>query len=414
MSQLQRIIVRMGLSADIPALKDAELGWDIDTKTLRIGNESPNPHKVMTTGSTGTFVFPFVTVKFGSLEADDINGVDFNSLTSDEGVLVSLGNGSFAGRAFTSNDGSVLITNGNGQNGNIDLSVSTETISGALVDIRNDLEAMTARIDQLSTEIDDNDDVVDNLILLSGRPRNSNSLGAFPAGSVIPDNVSIRTALEALDTAVSNLNGSNPAAIEIEIFDRTATDLKIRLSNGNLTTVPVATTTLSGLLPAADKTKLNRIILNNPVNLNLMLEDMQAINETLVEIEEELFDIDKTFPRYFVKPNPSTPLWASEETVTTGEITVGSMVAFVVEVNRVGDVNGDITYDEVTIDGKTILPSEITIHTKTSYLTLIKNNDRWFLLKDSMICELISSTTPLSFEIYSSNNSVRVFELQTI
>lgn len=399
----------MGLSADIPALKDAELGWDYDTKTLRVGNESPNPYKILTTGSTGEFVFPYATVRFNSIQSDNINGVDFNSLTSEAGVLVSLGNGSFLGRSFTSNDGSVLISNGDGQNGDIDLSVSTETIAGALTDIRNDIIDINTRIDVVASDIGDRDSVIDNLVLLSGRPANSNSLGTFPVGSIIPDNVSIRTALEALDNAVSTMSGGIPINIDIEYFDPELDQYKLKLNNNNFTIVPEATETTAGALGALDKVKLNLISASTTANL----DDLQA----LPVIEDRLDALEAIAPTtYYELIDASSPVWFSDEDVTEGLINQLSVIGFRIVIDRIGSVTGENWYDEVTLNGTILLEGDWPIHTKTHYITVFKKDEDWFVLRDGLVCEHLNEPDPddILFRIIASNNSVRVFTLQAI
>lgn len=72
------------------------------------------------------------------------------------------------------------------------------TIKGALQQLETSVEAKAAS--SVVTEIDGN---VDDLVTLTGVGENSTSLGTF-TGSVIADNVSIKAALQALETAVES------------------------------------------------------------------------------------------------------------------------------------------------------------------------------------------------------------------
>lgn len=133
MSQLQRIILRMGNEIDVPALKEAELGWDIDTRTMRVGNETDNPWKVLTTGSTGVFDFSKAEVIFGKTNIEDLNGLDLSSLDGSPGILVRTAtSGIFTSTEIVSTDGSVNIQNGNGLNGPIDISIDQSSIENAI------------------------------------------------------------------------------------------------------------------------------------------------------------------------------------------------------------------------------------------------------------------------------------------
>ena len=52
------VLARYGLAQHVPAAKLAEMLWDVDTKTFRVGDDTSNPPRIMSEKSTGTFVYP--------------------------------------------------------------------------------------------------------------------------------------------------------------------------------------------------------------------------------------------------------------------------------------------------------------------------------------------------------------------
>lgn len=91
---------------------------------------------------------------------------------------------------------------------------------------------------------------VDHLITLSGVPEGSDSNGTF-TGTTIPDNVSTKAALQALETAVENANGENNTASNVgggvQVFKgKSGVDLGFRtIAAGLNTTVSQSTDTVS-------------------------------------------------------------------------------------------------------------------------------------------------------------------------
>ena len=293
MSMNQRIVVRYGLEANIPSLHLGELGMDTDTLTLRLGRDTPNPLKIMTTGSTGVFDFSTVekiilpNIEFA--EGAGIGGVDFESLAADDGIVISLGSGQFRQCAISSSDGSVIITNPRGQSGDIDIRVSSASISNALGDIRQELIILGERIDDIDEEMNDDSDTMLKLIQLTGRPAKATELGTF-LGETIPDNATIKTALQALETAMENLGSAN---FNLEIEARDEVQIAISLTPDDIVVLEAATPDLAGLLTAQDKTKLDYITVTEPIELSQIgvqefvadEDDVTLVNSNLTSIQ---------------------------------------------------------------------------------------------------------------------------------
>lgn len=131
---VQRIVIRQGLQADIPALISAEMGWDTDKKVLRVGDNSTSPVKIMTNKSTDSFDFTSVPlIKFGKVEfasGATVGGIDLSTLNSSAGIIVrSAVSGVFSRTQVVSGDGSISVIGGDGLSGNIDVRVDPSLIS---------------------------------------------------------------------------------------------------------------------------------------------------------------------------------------------------------------------------------------------------------------------------------------------
>lgn len=269
MSKVQRIIVRQGIEAQIPTLKFGELGMDTDTKTLRLGDDTPVPLKIMGTKSTGDFDFSSTgTVTFNNIvfkPGGGIGGADFDQLIGGEGIVVSLGGGNFRQTKIISSDGSVIVSNGDGQAGEVDLRISTESLSNALADIRNSITSLQEQVTIISNSFEDRDDSILKLAQLTGMPEKSVDLGDF-LGNTIPDDSTIRTALQALETAVELALGAN--VYHLEIVGHDDVKLGLMLTPDNIVVLEGATPDLAGLMVGADKFKLDFITATQPVDLD--------------------------------------------------------------------------------------------------------------------------------------------------
>ena len=160
-------------------------------------------------------------------------------------------------------------------------------------------------------DLDDLELWVENLITLSGLPAESDNLGTF-SGNIITDNVSIKGALQLLETSVEmkqdkitfqdegiNIGGAGEVTIldfvgtnvsavrtgtkvtvtvsggggvgggtSLDLANRNSNTLDITSDTGGDVTVPAATATLSGLMTGADKAKTDFIAITQNVNLD--------------------------------------------------------------------------------------------------------------------------------------------------
>lgn len=126
----KRVVSRLGQSPEIPALIIGEFGWDVDKKTLRVGDGTVTPTKVMTTKSTGYFEYNNLTyVQFPEirmLPEGTVDGVDISDLNAANGIVVRRGNNLWAHRTIVGNTEFFSITNGDGVNGNPTFDFSVE------------------------------------------------------------------------------------------------------------------------------------------------------------------------------------------------------------------------------------------------------------------------------------------------
>jgi hypothetical protein len=116
---LVHVVARYGLEANVPTLLTGEFGYDTDTKTLRVGDDTSSPSRLMTTKSTGSFDFSTVTqitLPGGTPVTSDgkVDGVDISSLNQSNGLLVRTGSGTFNNTTMVSGDNTILITNPTG------------------------------------------------------------------------------------------------------------------------------------------------------------------------------------------------------------------------------------------------------------------------------------------------------------
>lgn len=134
---MYRLVMRQGLSARVPTMQQGELGWDIDTSTLRVGNDTSIPFKVPTTGSKGVFDFSTAD-KFimpGGIAFEmggKIDGVTISKLNQSNGLMVRRGDDNFGSTKIISGDNTVLIDNGDGaQTKDMDIRVNIDLVAAA-------------------------------------------------------------------------------------------------------------------------------------------------------------------------------------------------------------------------------------------------------------------------------------------
>ena len=136
MAQYHKLVVRKGLDTEIIALMEAELGFDTNTKTFRVGDGTATPLKIMTNKSTGSIDYssmteitlPNIKLKAGA----KIAGVDISSMLTTPGLVTARTGGLFAPVQILSSDNSLVVTNGDGQAGNIDVKLHPTIIANIL------------------------------------------------------------------------------------------------------------------------------------------------------------------------------------------------------------------------------------------------------------------------------------------
>ena len=118
-----KLVFRMGMSAQVPVLLAGEPGIDMDTRMIRMGNDTPVPAKIPSTDSLGSVEYKQnLTVKFGNItqyEGSTIDGVDISTLGANPGILVKGSSpGEFVHREIENGDSYFRIENGDGVQGN--------------------------------------------------------------------------------------------------------------------------------------------------------------------------------------------------------------------------------------------------------------------------------------------------------
>lgn len=133
---LKKVVARKGLAAQVPTLRVAEIGYDVDTKFARVGDGTSTPPRIPTEKSTGSASFPGVTkVTWGSVElaASKINGVSPAALDQAAGLLRRTTGGNLGSGVFVSSDGSIDIINPDGAGtGSVFFSINMEQLNSAL------------------------------------------------------------------------------------------------------------------------------------------------------------------------------------------------------------------------------------------------------------------------------------------
>jgi hypothetical protein len=138
----QRLVIRVGMSQEIPALAVGEMGMDIDLHRLRLGDGSTTPIILMGSKSRGGYEFNFIDyVQFPEIRMlpdGKVDGVDISDLNVANGFVVRRGNNLWAHRAMTNSDGYIRIQNPLG------------TANNPIFDLDPDL---VARFDDWLTEV---------------------------------------------------------------------------------------------------------------------------------------------------------------------------------------------------------------------------------------------------------------------
>lgn len=123
-----KVIARIGLRKDLPALDPAEIAFATDVSTFSIGDGTSVPLDIVSTKSTVPFDLtssPKITMPgnlvFDKNKPGQINGVDFSGLNKGNGILIRTGDNKFISANVTSTDNTIIISGGDGSTGDIDI-----------------------------------------------------------------------------------------------------------------------------------------------------------------------------------------------------------------------------------------------------------------------------------------------------
>lgn len=107
------VLARYGLANQVPAAKLAEMLWDVDTKTFRVGDDTPNPPRIMSEKSTGIFNFNDIDyAQFANLllkEGGTIDGIKPAELNKNQGFVYRNEPGEFNNVTVTSDTSSISV-----------------------------------------------------------------------------------------------------------------------------------------------------------------------------------------------------------------------------------------------------------------------------------------------------------------
>lgn len=121
-NRLDRLVARIGNSSQVPALILGEMGYDVDVKTFRVGDDTATPPRIMTDKSVGAFSFKDVSeVGFNKIlllnKESTVDGVTPSLLNKTNGLLVRVGDNKFESRSFDT-DEYIAVDNADGVGGN--------------------------------------------------------------------------------------------------------------------------------------------------------------------------------------------------------------------------------------------------------------------------------------------------------
>lgn len=131
-NKAQKMIVRIGMSYEIPTLAIGEAGWDVDYHRLRMGDGTTTPPMIMSTKSVGSFEYNYIDYaqfpEIRMLPEGTVDGVDISDLNAANGFVVRRGNNLWAHRQLTNTDTYITIANPAGTAGDPVLNLSTEIV----------------------------------------------------------------------------------------------------------------------------------------------------------------------------------------------------------------------------------------------------------------------------------------------
>jgi hypothetical protein len=87
---MYRVISQIGTETNVPALPLGAIGWDIDTKTMRIGDGTSSPPRLLTDKSSGNFDFSNVGITFSNALVQSLSTPGSNGWVADL-ALVEVG-----------------------------------------------------------------------------------------------------------------------------------------------------------------------------------------------------------------------------------------------------------------------------------------------------------------------------------
>ena len=131
---LFHVVARLGVEADVPALIMGEFGFDTDTQTLRVGNDTPRPTKIPTDRSTTEFDFTRASkftlpggIVFDKAKPGAVGGINLTQFNQANGLLVRRGDNTFGSTVLRSSDQSLIVIGGGGTQGTIDLRINPDS-----------------------------------------------------------------------------------------------------------------------------------------------------------------------------------------------------------------------------------------------------------------------------------------------
>lgn len=269
-----KIVARLGVSTDIPILIPGEIGYDLDTKTFRVGDGTTEVPKIPSTKSVGTFTYAsanIIAANFNVITGGTVCGLKLNTLNQNDGFVVRKANGEFRNVEFISGDGTLSVTNPTGVNGNVDIRLSpalanlllaggflsqvthNNTLTGlgtvaSPLSVTDSTESQKGAM-RIATQLEASAGIVDDAALTPESIANIDPAGATALylTSIIQTNLNIVT--------TSSFSGSGRTASPLDIIQAT-TSLKggvtlatqSQVNDGSDANKPITPATLKNLL----------------------------------------------------------------------------------------------------------------------------------------------------------------------
>lgn len=216
--------LKRGLQADLPILSVGEPGFTTDSYQLYVG--SPSGNKLI--GGNDFFSLEGTTTGGGiNLYEGTDNGTDFIQLRAPD----SLSGITTYTMPAGANSGFMKITSSSSSNNDYEISLGFASVLenlrddtfpqlGGNLDLNGNsitgVATFTSNVVVEGTSFSGLSDNVDNLVTLSGVSSDSTDLGTF-TGSTISDNVTIKTALQDLETQLDSVAGGGAHATSVAV-----------------------------------------------------------------------------------------------------------------------------------------------------------------------------------------------------